>query len=145
MAIMFDEPSQTYWQLGNHITTPQAPTAHGVHWWFMRNNLTLSFSKDLEEWTIAKRILWDDTGLSAEQSLIQTGFHYPDCIADGDDLLCLVRTAYRGAVNAHDSNRITLKRVTNFRQLAASSESMDEMKPAIDAIPGVKAIVHTVV
>ncbi len=133
MAIMFDEPSHTYWQLGNHITTPQAPTAHGVHWWFMRNNLTLSLSKDLEDWTIAKRILWDDTGLSAEQSLIQTGFHYPDWVVDGDDLLCLVRTAYRGAVNAHDSNRITLKRVTNFRQLV-TSESVGEEKQAVDAM-----------
>ena len=74
-----------------------------------------------------------DTGLSAEQSLIQTGFHYPDWIVDGDDLLCLVRTAYRGAVNAHDSNRITLKRVTNFRQLV-TSESVGEEKQAVDAM-----------
>ena len=123
LAIMFDEPSSTYWSLGNHITTPQAPTAHGVHWWFSRNNLTLSTSKDLQEWTIRTRVLWDDTGLSPEQSLIHTGFHYPDFIVDvdGEDLLCLVRTAYRGAVNTHDSNRITLKRVTNFRSLLEPS------------------------
>ena len=64
-------------------------------------------------------------------------------MVDGDDLLCLVRTAYRGAVNAHDSNRITLKRVTNFRQLATTSESVGEEKPAFDPIPGVEAIAHT--
>ena len=118
MLVFFDERSQLYWQLGNHVSTPQAPTAGGVHWWFTRNNLTLSWSRDLYNWTIATKVLYDDTGLSPEQSLILTGFHYPDAIVDGDDLLCLVRTAYRGAVNAHDSNRITAKRVIDFRSLA---------------------------
>lgn len=115
MALLYDNTAGGYWSLGNNITTPQVDT--GVHWWFARNNLTLSFSHNVSEdsWQVVDRILYDDTGLPHEQSLIFTGFHYADMIFDGADLLCLVRTAYRGAVNMHDSNRITMKRVSNFR------------------------------
>ena len=121
MAITYDEETRGYWSLGNHVTTPQAAT--GVHWWGARNNLTLSYSQDLSSWRVLSRVLYDDTGLPHEQSLIFTGFHYADMLVDGRDLLCLVRTAYRGAANMHDSNRITMKRVSNFRALLTTPSS----------------------
>jgi hypothetical protein len=121
MAIMYDKQTTGYWLLGNHVTTPQVATA--VHWWGARNNLTLSYSRDLASWTIVSRVLYDDTGLPHDESLIFTGFHYADMIVDGSDLLCLVRTAYRGAANMHDSNRITMKRVSDFRALLTTASS----------------------
>ena len=41
----------------------------------------------------AGQILYDDTGLDAEASLLYTGFQYVDSLIDGDDLLYLVRPA----------------------------------------------------
>jgi hypothetical protein len=81
-----------------------------------RNVLTLCYSEDLFNWTIVGTLLRDDTGLSADDSVRYTGFHYVDWQLDGDDLLYLVRTAYRGAVSYHNSNRITFKRLAGFRQ-----------------------------
>ena len=45
------------------------------------------------------------------------GFQYVDWQFDGDDLIYLVRTAYDGAHNYHDSNRITFHRLADFRRL----------------------------
>ena len=51
------------------------------------------------------------------QSIELTGSQYPDWQFDGEDIICLVRTAYDGAHNFHDSNRITFHRIKNFRRL----------------------------
>ena len=62
-------------------------------------------------------LLQDDSGLPYNQSIELTGFQYPDWQFDGEDIICLVRTAYDGAHNFHDSNRITFHRIKNFRRL----------------------------
>jgi hypothetical protein len=64
------------------------------------------------------RILIPVMGIACSwpDSLRYTGFHYVDFELDGDDLACLVRTAYRGANSFHNSNRITFHRVVNWRQ-----------------------------
>ena len=46
-----------------------------------------------------------------------TGFQYVDWQFDGDDIIYLVRTAYRGAIRYHDSNRIIFRKLPNFRDL----------------------------
>ena len=61
-------------------------------------------------------LLADDTGFAADDSVRFTGFHYVDWQFDGDDLLMAVRTAYRGAVSYHNSNRITFKKVAGWRR-----------------------------
>ena len=62
-----------------------------------RNRLSLSVSADLTTWTTVAPILWDDTGLAGTADSRQyTGFQYADFHFDGDDLICAVRTAYRG-------------------------------------------------
>ncbi len=43
--------------------------------------------------------------------------HYVDWLVDGDDIIYLVRTAYRGAIRYHDSNRIIFRKLRNFRDL----------------------------
>lgn len=37
---------------------------------------------------------------------------------DGDDIMYAVRTAYRGAFSYHNANRLTFKRLTNYKQYA---------------------------
>jgi len=85
-----------------------------------RNVLTLCSSPNLYNWTQHEVILSDDTGLSEEESVNQTGFHYTEWVFDGhqhEDLLLAIRTAYRGANSYHNSNRILYKRIKNFREL----------------------------
>lgn len=82
-----------------------------------RNLLTLSCSEDLRNWRVIKTIVEDESGLKEDDSLRLTGFQYVDWQFDGDDIIYLVRTAYRGAVRFHDSNRITYHVLKNFRKL----------------------------
>ena len=109
----YDEKSRLYYTLSNPIRDPAFPMA--------RNVLTLSCSPDLRHWYEKKDLLWDDTGLVPELSARLTGFQYADWRISGDDLLYLVRAAYRGAHDYHDSNRILFGRLKNFRLNAAET------------------------
>ena len=85
-----------------------------THDYGQRNILSLSYSKDLVNWTIGiDHLLYDDTDLEFNDSLRYTGFHYVDwqfdqvssnqssCIEwncnGGSDIIYLIRTPYRGA------------------------------------------------
>ncbi|MCB9147989.1 MAG: exo-alpha-sialidase [Caldilineaceae bacterium] len=81
-----------------------------------RNVLSLYVSTDLLHWTPKQTLLADDLPLAYAESMRLTGFQYVDWHFDGDDLLYLVRTAYDGAHNYHDSNRITFHKLAHFRQ-----------------------------
>jgi hypothetical protein len=53
-----------------------------------------------------------------EDSIRLTGFQYTDWQFDGDnDIIFAVRSAYRGAANFHDANRIFYGTIPNFRDL----------------------------
>ena len=80
-----------------------------------RNVMSLTVSDDLWNWRLVKTLMRDDTGLNPEDSIALTGFQYVDWQFDGDDLIYVVRTAYRGARNFHDSNQIVFRRLANFR------------------------------
>ncbi len=80
-----------------------------------RNVLTMSVSEDLRNWRVCKVIVQDDSGHREKDSLRLVGFQYPDWQFDGDDLIILSRTSYRGARSFHDSNRITYHVLKNFR------------------------------
>ena len=82
----------------------------------IRNHLILSVSSDLRHWRKVMPVMTDDTGLEPEQSKLFTGFQYVDWLFDGPDIIYLVRAAYRGAHNYHDSNRILFRRMTNYQQ-----------------------------
>lgn len=92
------------------------PVRHSC-WPNARNVLTLAVSEDLCRWRELRDLLTDDTGHTEEQSVSLTGFQYTDWQFDGDDLIYLVRMAYRGSRNFHDSNRIGFFRLKNFRSL----------------------------
>ena len=104
-----DPVSGKYFTITNHVSDEEFST--------IRNTLMLAVSDDLRNWTILKTLLKDDSGMEAEYSRMFTGFQYPDWQFDGNDIIYLVRTAYRGAHNFHDSNRITYHVLKDFRSL----------------------------
>ncbi len=108
-TIRRDPVTGLYLTLCNPNTDPACPT--------QRNVLALAVSGDLFSWRVVRPLMEDDTGLPWQQSLRLTGFQYADWQFDGHDLIALVRTAYRGAHNFHDANRIVFLRVPAFRDL----------------------------
>ena len=106
-TIRFDHRTSKYIALVNNVTNPD--------WSRQRNILSLSVSDDLINWRIVRRLMQDGSGLMAQDSARLTGFQYVDWQFDGDDIIYLVRTAYRGAIRYHDSNRIIFRRLHNFR------------------------------
>lgn len=82
-----------------------------------RNKCFVLASDDLWTWRRVKLLIQDETGLKPEDSIRLTGFQYTDWQFDGDDIIFAVRTAYRGAVTFHDSNRILFGKLKSFRAL----------------------------
>jgi hypothetical protein len=68
--LLYDPITKTYFSLVNPVISPNHPS--------QRNILSLSYTEDLvnfSEWNIAvDRLLYDDTGLSTEDSFHYTGF-----------------------------------------------------------------------
>lgn len=108
-TIRRDPETGIYLTLSNNNTVPGFAS--------QRNILSLSASRNLRDWQVLQTLLCDDSGLREEDSLRLTGFQYADWQFDGEDLLYLVRTAFRGSVRFHDSNRITFHTLKNFRKL----------------------------
>jgi len=105
--IRYDAQTGFYLALVNNVTNPE--------WTRQRNILSLSVSRDLRHWQVLKTLMADESGLSAEDSMRLTGFQYVDWQFDGDDIIYLVRAAYRGAIRYHDSNRIIFRKLEGFR------------------------------
>jgi len=80
-----------------------------------RKQLALSVSSDLRHWEVKHTLLDDDSPLSPNDSARLTGFQYVDWQFDNEDLIYLVRTAYDGAHNYHDANRLTYHTLPGFR------------------------------
>jgi hypothetical protein len=111
-TIRRDGESGLYWSLVNHQQHPPEQ--------YNRNRLTLVSSPDLVTWTHRKILLDDNLEGDRERSIKYTGFQYVDWIfdpANDGTILYLSRTAYDGAHNFHDSNRITFSRIRDFRML----------------------------
>ena len=102
-----DPETGTFCMVCNNNTDPRYPN--------QRNVLSLFTSVDLIHWELCKTLIEDDSALSWEESIEQVAFQYPDWQFDGDDIIYVLRTAYGGAADYHDANRITFHRLTNFR------------------------------
>jgi hypothetical protein len=113
-TIRRDPVTGQYLTLSNNNTDPAFPR--------QRNVLSLHASTDLIGWRHIATLLQDDSGIPYEDSIRLTGFQYVDWQFDGDDLITLVRTAYLGAHNYHDSNRITFRRLAGFRGLLGGEQ-----------------------
>ena len=108
-TIRYDDQTGLYLALVNNVTNPE--------WSRQRNILSLSVSEDLINWRVVTTLMKDDTGLTPEDSARLTGFQYVDWQFDGNDIIYLVRTAYRGAFRYHDSNRIIFRVLKNYADL----------------------------
>ena len=108
-TIRHDTQTGLYLSLVNNVTNPAWPS--------QRNILSLSVSDDLVNWRVVTTLMLDRSGLTPEDSAHLTGFQYVDWQFDGDDIIYLVRTAYRGAIRYHDSNRIIFRKLRDFRAL----------------------------
>ena len=107
-CVQRDPVTKVYFTLTNYIATGDVPTS--------RNTLDLAASEDLVHWYNLGTILRDESGLNPDMSIQLTGFQYADWEFDGDDIIYLSRTAYRGANSFHNSNRITYHVLKNFRK-----------------------------
>jgi len=108
-TIRRDPVTSLYLTLSNEVTNPKNP--------WQRNLLVLASSDDLVHWKRNRVLLYvhQDENLVKKQCKI--GFQYVDWIFDGDDILVLVRTAFRGAHNFHDANHITYHRLRGYSGL----------------------------
>ncbi len=97
--------------------TPSTTRLHMKHPFRQRNFATLVASDDMWHWRKVKILVQDESGLTPMDSIRLTGFQYTDWLIDGDDLIYVVRTAYRGAQNFHDSNQILYCVEKDFRSL----------------------------
>lgn len=97
---------------GSHYLMLLNRPTEDCHW--RRDILSLAVSKDGRSW----RIVCDLIDESAHvEGPAKVGLQYPSFIIDGDDLLCLSRTAMNGAWNFHNANAITFHRIQNYRTL----------------------------
>lgn len=108
-TIRCDPVTGLYVTLSNNNTDPSLAG--------QRNVLSLHVSEDLRSWRHLMTLLSDDLAHSWEDSVRLTGFQYPDWQFDGEAIIAAVRTAYRGAHNYHDANRVTFHRIEAWRDL----------------------------
>lgn len=143
--IIYDKQSELYWTASTMVPDPYQPSHPLIERGFsgnpgnMRRILMLSYSRD--------GLNWFQAGCVAMSKNPLESFHYASQIVVGNDLLVLARSSL-GAdnqygeytwdsgipvgkaklpYNNHDSNKITLHRVENFRSLAL------DLKPDFNA------------
>ncbi len=104
-----DPVTGKYLALANNNTDPSRAA--------QRNVLSLIASDDLVNWTHIRTLVSDDSPMTWGDSLLNIGFQYVDWQFVGDDIIYLSRTAYDGAHNYHDSNKITFHRLENYLNL----------------------------
>lgn len=124
-TIRFDPITKRYWTLSNEVLDDKNP--------WQRNHLILASSADLLHWVKDQVLLYenevDSFGIRLVKKIIpiqsklnqglfrkKIGFQYVDWQFDGPDLIFVVRTAFNGAHNFHDSNYITFFRISDFRK-----------------------------
>jgi len=107
-TIRYDAHSDRYLTISNGVADVKQPSN--------RSELSLYVSRDLRTWEHRAVLLADDSRLPYMERCALIGFQYVDWQFDGDDLIYLSRTAYGGAHNFHDANRITFHRVRDFRR-----------------------------
>lgn len=109
-TVRYDSLSGRYWALVNCVTQKWVGKENPA---WVRNSLALASSPDLREWTVHRIVLH-------HPDRAKHGFQYADWLFDGDDIVCLSRTAYddngAGAHNCHDANYMTFHRIKDFRK-----------------------------
>jgi hypothetical protein len=108
-TIRRDPNTGRYLTLSNEVVNQKNP--------WQRNLLVLASSSDLVSWRRDRVLLYVHQDESLVKKQCKIGFQYVDWIFDGEDILLLVRTAYKGAQNFHDANHITFHRLSRYEDL----------------------------
>jgi hypothetical protein len=115
--ILYDAASDLFWTVSTLVPDPYQPIERLAAKGFKgpaaneRRIAMLQYSYDGLNWFQAGCVAMSNNPLES--------FHYTSQLPVGDDLLVLSRTSTGGGrYNNHDTNRITLHRVKNFRNLA---------------------------
>jgi len=116
--IVYDPPSDLFWSCVTIAPDSYQDPKPLIEKGFkgmpgnMRRILVLAYSRDA--------LNWFQAGCVAMSKNPMESFHYSSQLVDGSDLLVLSRTSLGGELpyNNHDTNRITLHRVKDFRSLA---------------------------
>lgn len=115
--IIYDAPSDLFWTVATVVPDPYQPAGPLTERGFggppanERRIAMLQYSYD--------GLNWFQAGCVAMSKNPMESFHYTSQAVVGEDLLVLSRTSVGGApYNNHDTNRITLHRVKDFRDLA---------------------------
>jgi len=104
-----DPVTGKYLSLVNNNTDPSRTA--------QRNTLSLIASDDLIHWKHIRTIIQDDSPFTWKESMINVGFQYVVWQVDGEDIIFISRTGYDGAMNYHDSNRITFHRLKDYLEI----------------------------
>ena len=113
--ILFDAHSSLYWLISSMSTDSMRPVGrlHARHYGMPdneRRRLALHFSRNCVDWCFG--------GLIAVARSDGESHYGANAVIDGDDLVLLSRESDGDAVNEHNSNRITCRRVQRFRDTA---------------------------
>ncbi len=103
--IRYDAQSACYYSIVSFIRASENK--------YDRNLMSLIVSRDCENWVRAFDLI-DETDGDPKR----TGFQYADFFFEGDDILCLVRSAANHAHNFHDANYSVFYRVKDFRRFS---------------------------
>jgi hypothetical protein len=114
-TILFDPQTKLHWLLSPQSTDSMRRVESLDPWHYglpynERHRIALYFSKNCMDWCLA--------GLVADAGGQKRSFFHASTVIAGEDLLMLMREADPDAVNAHNSNLITFRRVRQFRRLA---------------------------
>ncbi|MFI4912209.1 MAG: LamG-like jellyroll fold domain-containing protein [Sedimentisphaeraceae bacterium JB056] len=106
-----DPVTGLYLTLNNNNTDLSRPA--------QRNTLSLVGSEDLRNWYHIRTVIQDNSAYNWYDSMVNVGFQYVVWEPDGDDIIFMSRTGYDGAINYHDSNRMTFHRLENYLDFVA--------------------------
>jgi len=114
-VMQYDLETGLHWLISSQATDSmrRVDRLHAKHYGMPfneRRNLALYFSRNCLDWCFA--------GLLVRGDEIERSCYHGSFVIDRDDLVVMMRTADADAVNAHDSNLITVHRVPDFRELA---------------------------
>lgn len=110
--ILYDDKTRTYWLLTNEFTDRMVNFNNweiNQYKGYDRSRLVLYYSYNCFDWVFA--------GVVAAGKTRRQSRSYASMAFDGEDLIVLSRTGVDGAINGHDTNRITFHRVNDFRSL----------------------------
>ena len=111
--MIYDEPSELYWLIASHCvkSTFSKPDAleYEVRRYSERNRLELYYSRNCFDWNCAGVVACGRNSLESR--------HYASLLPVGNDLLVLSRSGDNNAKNSHDTDLITIHRITDFRDL----------------------------